>query len=384
MLQMKDKKLTCPKCQVDHKVTSSDLREFPKDNTREDLLDFVRVQKGSSDITCQSCGEDSEATHRCKQCGEFLCSKCKDAHKRTSVTKEHKLVTMEDLKKEKTLGAFCHPQKCPSHFEKLNMYCSKIQCQKPICYVCALCDHKEVDGHVISNTDDICSQKKDEISGGMDKLQKTKEHVTSIITDVDIETTTVTEKGREVENQIDAAFDGFHKILENRRSDLKRKATELVERKTQILDDQMSILTRHRNQIEEAMYFSDQALAYTNASALLQIEKTIVKRLGVLNLESFDIKPHETATLGFSHKGLHSEIQKDVLAMATVWASSVYPPNTKIEQEGEAIENEIVTFFVFTANYAGQKSDDKVGVVSARVKGPKREYNLIVYVLIRV
>ncbi|XP_021374149.1 tripartite motif-containing protein 45-like isoform X2 [Mizuhopecten yessoensis] len=374
--KVENKKIVCPKCNVEHKSTSSDMREFPRDDTREDLMDFVRVQNDTSGVTCQSCGEDSPATHRCQECGEFLCSKCKEAHKRLSVTRSHELISMENLKKEKTLGAFSHPQKCPQHREKFNLYCSKVECQKPVCYVCVLCDHKETDGHKINNTDEISNNKKQDISKEMDSLKKAEERVTSVIRDVDLETTAVGEKGRDVEMQIDAAFDGYIKILEKRREELKNKVASHVDRKTKVLDTQMSTLTAHRNQIEEAIYFSDQALAYTNSSALLQIEKTIIRRMRSLNQQPFDKMPHETAALGFSHKGLHAEIQKDIIGMASVWASSIYPPNTRIEQEGDAIENEIVTFFVFTANFQGQKSDDRVGVISARVKGPKGVENM--------
>ncbi|XP_069111397.1 E3 ubiquitin-protein ligase TRIM45-like isoform X2 [Argopecten irradians] len=374
--KVQNKKVACPKCKVEHKANSTDLKDFIRDDTREDLMDFVRVQKGTSEVTCQACGEENPATHRCQECGEFLCSKCKDAHKRTNITKSHELITMEDLKKEKTLGAFSHPQRCPQHHEKLNLYCSKTECQKPVCYVCVLCDHKESNGHKISNTDEISTKKKADISKEMDNLKKTEDRVTNIIKAVDLETTAVGEKGRDVEMQIDAAFDGYIKILEKRREELKSKVVGHVERKTQILDNQMSTLTAHRTQIEEAIYFSDQALAYTNSSALLQIEKTIIKRMRSLNQQAFDEMPHETAALGFSHKGLHAEIQKDSLSMASVWASSIYPPRTRIELEGDAIENEVATFFVFTATYKGEKSDDRIGVISARVKGPKGVENM--------
>ncbi|XP_060081552.1 E3 ubiquitin-protein ligase TRIM45-like [Ylistrum balloti] len=371
-----DKKIMCPKCKVEHKTSSTDMKEFPRDDTREDLMDFVRVQEAPSEIACQSCGEESVATHRCQECGEFLCNKCKEAHKRLTFTKSHELITMEKLKKEQTLGPFSHPQRCSQHNEKFNLYCSKVECQKPVCYVCVLCEHKDSDGHQISNTDEISIKKKQDICKEMDNLKKTEEKVTSVIRDVDIETTAVGEKGREVEMQIDAAFDGYIKILENRREELKNKVASHVDRKTKILDTQMSTLTAHRNQIEEAIYFSDQALSYTNSSALLKIEKTIIKRMRSLNLQAFDKKPHETAAIGFAHKGLHGEIQKDSIAMANVWASSIYPPHTEIEIEGDAIESEVATFFVSTATYTGEKSDDKAGVISARVRGPKGTENL--------
>jgi len=36
---------------------------------------------------------------RCKECDEFLCAVCTEAHKRTKVTKGHSVVNVDDLKR---------------------------------------------------------------------------------------------------------------------------------------------------------------------------------------------------------------------------------------------------------------------------------------------
>ena len=42
---------------------------------------------------------------RCKECDEFLCAVCTEAHKRTKVTKGHSVVNVDDLKRY--LQAIC-------------------------------------------------------------------------------------------------------------------------------------------------------------------------------------------------------------------------------------------------------------------------------------
>ncbi|CAC5418679.1 unnamed protein product [Mytilus coruscus] len=166
----KDGALPCPECDQKHEF-KGDVSSFPRDNTRQDLMDFVRVKLAPGAIICQSCGDTKQASVRCKNCSEFLCEECHVAHKRTNVTRGHELLELQSLQKKENLDAFCHQQKCPDHDRELELYCNKDDCQKPICVICALLTHKQELGHDIKEILKISIEKKDGMRKRIDDVK---------------------------------------------------------------------------------------------------------------------------------------------------------------------------------------------------------------------
>lgn len=365
--------VVCPTCRVSHRVGGEDVSlAFPKDNTRRDLMDFVRVQRAPTALICNVCTDKKPAVQRCIECAEFLCEDCTEAHKRTSVTKDHSLPSINELKQKQNLDAFCHPQKCKAHDNKpLEMYCTKPECLKPICFVCALVDHKETEGHKHQYASLVSEKRKREIDELNKNLIDTGKGVEEVVKTVDDEVVNVGERGREVECEIDAAFDNYIKILERRRSELKERIGQHVKNKTVVLEKQLDELNAHKNNIEEALQFSEQALAYTNPSAFLQIDALISSRLERLIHHHYDKVPHQSATMGFVCKGLASEIQTHAVAMANVWASSMYQPKSMIKMhESHAFEKELITFQVELHDFQDKKLNEGLVDIKAIMKDP--------------
>ena len=125
-------------------------------------MDFVKVKMAPGAILCQVCKETNQATFRCKQCSEFLCEDCKVAHKKTNLTRSHELLELQTLQKKENLDAFCHQQKCLAHDRELELYCNKNECQKPICFMCALLTHRQEAGHEIQEFNKMSDQRIDE------------------------------------------------------------------------------------------------------------------------------------------------------------------------------------------------------------------------------
>lgn len=338
-------------------------------------MDFVRVQRAPTKVSCQACDtEGAMATHRCKVCAEFLCGECSNAHRRTNVTKGHEQLTLDELRSKQTLEAFCHPQKCDEHDDGLlNLYCSKLGCEKPICVNCALVTHKESSGHSIEGAKDVCKKKMQEIKSLMSDLDDTGMKVSQTTVKVKNEISNVTEKGKEIETEIDAAFDGYIRSLNIRREQMKQEASEKLASKNDTLETQKSKLAENKAKIDNALQFSEQSLAYTNPSAFLQIEKTIKTRLTKLLDDQFDDTPHEVASVGFSCTGMMTELQRASNTLTRVWNTSIYPPKTEIDTQGQATVKEVMTFYITLKDYNGRKSDDGLGKMTAVVTNPDNQ-----------
>ncbi|XP_052094939.1 tripartite motif-containing protein 45-like [Mytilus californianus] len=366
----KDGVLPCPECDQKHEF-KGDVSSFPRDNTRQDLMDFVRVKLAPGAIICQSCGDTKQASFRCKNCSEFLCEECHVAHKRTNVTRGHELLELQSLQKKENLDAFCHQQKCPDHDRELELYCNKDDCQKPICFICALLTHKQELGHDIKEILKISIEKKDGMRKRIDDVNMTGREIKQIIESIGREVQSVRALGKEVATEINNNFDHYIQTLEKRRDELKRDVDKYVQIKAGTLENQLRNLKQQQKHINEAAEFADQTLLYNNPPAFLQIEGTVVDRLDKLHNEWFDKEPHEVATIGFNCKGLSQEIQNKVSTMAKVWSSNAYQPNTKITpKQNDAVQDETVTFLVVLCNYVGKPLTEDVGHLKATLTDP--------------
>ncbi|XP_022291652.2 uncharacterized protein LOC111102980 [Crassostrea virginica] len=92
---------------------------------------------------CDDQGKTESASSRCLTCGDWLCLVCAGRHCGTTITKRHKVVTIDDIRVNsehlnelrKLLEIKCH-----SHDERIIQFCT--QCNKPICLECISSDHK--------------------------------------------------------------------------------------------------------------------------------------------------------------------------------------------------------------------------------------------------
>ena len=366
----KDKSITCPDCEVKHQI-SSDVSVFPRDTTRLDLMDFVRVKMAPGAILCQVCAETKQASYRCKNCSEFLCDECHSAHKKTSVTKDHEVLELQSLQKREDLDGFSHKQKCTSHDRELELYCNSDGCKKPVCFMCALLNHRQDAGHDLQEIASVDSAKKDNMRQRIDDTNKSGKELKRVLEDIAVEINAVKGLGKEVESQIDQSFQAYIDTLVQRRDELKKDVNKNVQMKISTLENQLRNLKIHQKHINEATEFADQTLLYKNPPAFLQIEGVVTERLQKLTDEPFDKEPHEIATIGFNSKGLAQDIETKSTAMAKVWSSNAYKPNTKIvARQEKAYQDESVTFIGTLRNYAGKPMIEDLGHLKASITLP--------------
>lgn len=369
----KDGSLQCPDCEQKHD-SNGDLSSFPRDNTRQDLMDFVKVKMAPGAILCQACRETKQATFRCKNCSEFLCEGCQIAHQKTNLTRNHEVLQLQALQKKENLDAFCHQQKCTLHDRQLELYCNKDECQKPICFMCALLTHRQDTGHDIQEIIKISDQKKEDMQELISSVNSTDKEVKEVIKVIDLEVTNVRDLGKKVESEIDNAFDQYLQLFNKRRQELKNDVKRYVQMKAGTLENQLQNLKTQHKYIDEATEFADQTLMYNNPPAFLQIEGTVTNRLGKLNKQWFDRVPHEVATIGFTCKGLQHELQNKVTTLAKVWSSNAYQPHTKIEQKQRvAVQDESITFIGVLCNYVGKPLTEDLTQLKATITNPQGE-----------
>lgn len=321
---------------------------FPTDNTTRDLADYVVVKK-STKILCEGkgCVDSNIASHRCRPCGEFLCDECVSAHHRTTLTRNHAMIPMEELRDATDLNMFCHPQTCQIHEGKpLELYCKREECQKPVCVTCAFVHHKTNERHDLVDINEIAKDRQLEIST-MIQTVKEKSQAISVLSKKIIEEKKEVKMHEEyVYKEIDAVIDTLQQQLQRTKENLMEKVAKQVKQKCENLEKQESELKVLASNIKHAVLYSDNVVRHSSVPAFLQVDRTIADRLQNLMLEEFDKEPWEMAAFGLECQGVNGEVQNALTQTMHVWSSSIYGPNTKILQPNIAVIGHEVVFAI--------------------------------------
>lgn len=335
--------LSCPICRMEHHSDS-----FPTDNTTRDLADYVVVKK-STKIICErkGCADSNIASHRCRPCGEFLCDVCVTAHRRTTLTRNHDMIPMEELRDATDLNMFCHPQTCLIHQGKpLELYCKREECQKPVCVTCAFVHHKTNEGHDLVDINAIANDRKLDITT-MIQTVKEKSQAISVVSEKIIEEKKEIRLHEEcVYNEIDAVINTLQQQLQRTKENLMEKVAKQVKQKCENLEEQESELKVLASNMKHAILYSDNVVRHSSVPAFLQVDKTITDRLQNLMLEGFDKEPWEMAAFGLECQGVNGKVQNALTQTMHVWSSSIYFPNTKILQQNIAVVGQEVVFAI--------------------------------------
>ena len=76
------------------------------------MLTVLAVQNPSK---CTNCEDSSQATARCLDCVENLCSNCVFAHKRIRQTKEHRILSFDEIQANEVKDIIRCPSFCSVH-----------------------------------------------------------------------------------------------------------------------------------------------------------------------------------------------------------------------------------------------------------------------------
>ncbi|CAC5407373.1 unnamed protein product [Mytilus coruscus] len=95
----------------------------------------------SSIPTCDICITNTiskSASGWCLECEEAICSDCEKQHRRMKLTKNHKIIPVED--KKMSISNLDSEQECNDHSRKLDFFCLKHS--QPCCVTCIFEKHK--------------------------------------------------------------------------------------------------------------------------------------------------------------------------------------------------------------------------------------------------
>ena len=226
--------LECPLCRAKVLLSTSravedEVEELPSHFSAIRLVEIVRLQEQASSkkvtLICQNCDEGENAVSSCRECAIFLCDFCEKAHQRFKTTRQHKICSLDEMRKGTSEVPSILPEKvemCPTHPTKpLELYC---KCEEVlICRDCIIRKHKDHDYDVIS---DVAEGEKKILREALPGIQQLVDEVENAITRVKGRRKDV--KCKEVKSlqNLDNAFNALHAALDERNRQLRKKVTK--------------------------------------------------------------------------------------------------------------------------------------------------------------
>ncbi|KAL5003986.1 hypothetical protein ScPMuIL_017442 [Solemya velum] len=353
---VKDRVLKCPTCRVKHVVPGNDVRNFPKENTRRSLRDFVRLKNHAGDILCKDCPDNCNATHFCKECHAFLCAECKKAHLRNFMSRLHQMVTLEELK-DSGLDPFKQSETCKvsgHEGQDLSFYCAAKSCRVPICSMCTAMTHDENKGHAIRKIEDVYGEHKAIIFDLVERLGVKISFSKGVIEETEEELEKLEKKQELLSKEIDIEVDAAVQILEIRRTELKQSLGSCCKEKKNVLDKQNELLKNALASMTSAKDFSVHCIAHSLPAEFVHLTDTMAHRLAELKGQHIEPCPLENAYVSFDKANTGQQFKDFAVEMGKIRSTGIYPPRTLIEPLQAPVNHEAEVLKIFLYDFRGR------------------------------
>ncbi|CAG2249880.1 unnamed protein product [Mytilus edulis] len=290
----------CPLCKSDFYVNNINVDLFPKDNTRRDLLDFVRAGGDTSVIQCEECRNDS-AISRCKDCHKFICRTCCTAHETMQTFHGHSVFGLDDFQLSMDqVPKFRHSLMCEKHPKyELNFFCDGPECQKPICLTCCLCFHtnrpENNQNHITREIEAVYHEKVEKMQNKKVKINKTEQELVVLSKNTNKQINKLAINIENISQEIEAIFGVAAEMLQRRKDALIATAEKLKTDKETLLMKQETEVKSSISTIRDACSFIDQTIASENQPAFILLSETISDRLATYKIHTMT-NNHVTVT----------------------------------------------------------------------------------------
>ena len=318
---------SCPECRTDTTIPNNDPDSLPTAffvNRMKALYTKREKTHGKIKALCEQCSSDEDAVAFCRQCAEFICERCMEAHKRMKSFSSHRVATLEELKEgsSKVLPAekAPPPPTCSVHEELMKIFC--YDCQSLICRDCIVIDHK---GHKYEFVKKVTPEVKEKLVQDLVPLRKVYTSLSSAVKGVEVTKTEVELSGTNLSTNIKRSFQRLHSIIEQRKEEVLKQASRLVDTKFDRLSTQEKELQKMMSTIQSLLEFVERSVENMTDEELMSIHVQISKQIGEETKKhqslAVNLRPVEDADTMFEMSCVN-EIQKLIREKVKVHASS--------------------------------------------------------------
>lgn len=282
-------KLVCPVCATD--VDSKDEPLLPNLLAQKRVTELKRQKFASRREPCGGCDNHPvNAKFKCTECEEFLCDDCIQAHKRVKFTKDHEILSLEEIaEREKKLMKETTEVQCHLHANNiLEKFC--VTCDVTVCKECQKGIHSSEGNHRHSSIDDSFDSSKFEMD---ESLRQTRNRIPELQKKVyEIIRTygRVQNKVEDITWQIRKTSRHLIQAVKDKERKLLKELQELQDKRCEALIEEKEIMERKLIQTIDSCDFTDDFLRQSKKTPILMIKKIVNNRLDHLLRQDAEIK----------------------------------------------------------------------------------------------
>ena len=272
-------------------------------------------------LLCNNCQKEDETVEkRCEDCMQFLCSPCAEFHQRSFNTKDHILLSKDELKGNEP-AENASPIKCSEHNEFVKFYCDS--CQKTICMSCSVLDHKQ---HEMASVKNSASVAKQEVENLVENVEK---RIETISAGIEAATTTredITAREEACKSQIETFFTQLYAEIDTHKKFMLAVTTSTAENQKNEVEATKETLERSLSTCQDGVNFAKRTLENGDDVQFLNLKSTITSHLGNLTHVQDKITPNAGDPVRFlKGESLSQLCQRFITAAFTVEEVVVCP-----------------------------------------------------------
>ena len=277
--------LTCPNCRRTTPLPPAGVSGLQTDFHVEHLFeirDMLSKAKAPQKTQCEKC-EESLATGFCRDCGQFVCNKCTEIHKKWKEFSTHQIASLSVVQKE--AANLVPPTKkvmyCLKHRENiLKIYCET--CGELICNDCTIRLHQ---GHNYDLVTDTFPKHKEEIVSSLQPVKEQLATVGKAVQALDTRKKEIEDQRMTVEADIHKHIDRLHQALEQRRTELVGQLHRLTQQKLKGLAAQRDQCELVQTQLSSCLDYVEGSLKTGSEGEILAMKTPVLKQIGQIAAE---------------------------------------------------------------------------------------------------
>ena len=258
-------------------------------------------------LLCDNCQKEDETAHvekRCKDCRQFLCAPCADFHQRSVDTKDHVLLSKDELKGNQP-AENASQIKCIRHNEVCNKYYCDT-CQEAICLSCTILEHKQ---HKFVSVEESVSEAKEEVQNLVEDVKTKMETISTGIEAMKTTSEDITRRNEACKSQIDKFFTQLHTEIDAQRQCMVAVTESVARCQKKEVEDLKEVLEVSLSTCQNAVNFVKHALENGDDVQFLNLKSTVTWYLGSLT----SVQDKITSDVGHPVRFLKHESSTDQL-----------------------------------------------------------------------
>lgn len=297
-------------------VPAKGIDAFPLNFFINNMLTVLAVQNPTK---CTNCEDSSQATARCLDCVENLCSNCVFAHKRIRQTKDHRILSFDEIQANEIKEIIRCPSFCSVHpREVLKYFCET--CDEAICRDCAIYEHRE---HIYVDLREAVKKYRSSITALQDRTKRKIPVLRAAVDEVRDVTHDLHQRVEVVRNTIRDTIQKHIQALEEQERELIGQLEDISNSKGKVLSTQQQILELDLSNLLSSCEFTENVLRYGNEAEIMLVKPQIVNRLENLNNHESQCEPEDNQVIDFTSND--EELSKVIAKHGTVSTSYLFP-----------------------------------------------------------